>query len=88
MIKMPQVHACIFGTLRQKFIYFSHDDDFTSSCRVVSLSDVVYATRCGYFYMFDLPGYSIHEYGVFSTFDICVETLSVYAFFRKQLATC
>lgn len=88
MSKMPQVHACIFGTLRQKFIYLGHDADFMSSCRIISLSDVVYATRCGRFHVFDLPGYSIHKYGVFTTFDICVETLSVNTFFRKQLATC
>ena len=88
MSKVPKVHASVFVTLRQKFIYLSHDADFTSSCRIVSLSDVVYATRCGHFCMFDLPGYSIHEYGVFSTFDVGVEPLSVHAFFRKQFVTC
>lgn len=88
MSKVPKVHASVFVTLRQKFIYLGHDADFTSSSRIISLSDVVYATRCGHFHVFDLPGYSIHEYGVFSTFDVCVETLSVYTFFRKQLATC
>ena len=88
MSKVPNVHAGVFVTLRQKLIYLGHDADFTSSCRIISLSDVVYATRSGHFLMFDLPGYSIHEYGVFSTFDVRVETLSVYAFFRKQFATC
>ena len=61
MSKMPQVHACIFGTLRQKFIYLGHDADFMSSCRIISLSDVVYATRCGHFHVFDLPGYSMSK---------------------------
>ena len=83
MSKMPQVHACIFGTLRQKLIYLSYDANVASSCRVMSFPDIVYAIRSGYFHMLDLPGYCIHKYRVFTTFDVCVETLSVYAFFRN-----
>lgn len=88
MGKVSKVHVCVFGTLRQKLIESCYDADVASSCRIMSFSNIVYAIWSGNFHMLDFPGYSIHKYRVFTTFDVCVETLFIYAAFRKQLAAC